>query len=164
MRTIFILLFCCSYVNAQYCHPQQYYPQTYYYYREVVVPLLQVQPVFVDPQYSYHSTRPNFVEPAITKKDLEEALYSFSQKLAPKKLTGPPPVPGFRKLSQVLSQVCAGCHTGKASKGDFVIFRSPGVISNTYDNNTALDAVLAGRMPKNGKLTDVDKELFRKGL
>ncbi len=46
-----------------------------------------------------------------------------------------------------LQRNCAACHTGNASKGDFVLFSQPGVFNPQASFRSAMREIEAGRMP-----------------
>lgn len=86
---------------------------------------------------------------------------------------GPPAVPetsfhqvktNARNWAQVLQSNCAGCHTGDKSKGNFVIFSTPGKVSPTFDSQAAWDAIVDGRMPpkERPRIKVADKEILRR--
>lgn len=86
---------------------------------------------------------------------------------------GPPVVPETsfhqvkatsRNWAQVLQTNCAICHTGDKSKGNFVIFTTPGKVSPTFDTQAAWDAIADGRMPpkERPRIKTADKEILRR--
>lgn len=86
---------------------------------------------------------------------------------------GPPAVPEshtslplktYRNWAQVLQTNCAMCHTGEKSKGNFVIFSTPGKVSPTFDSHAAWDAIVDGRMPpkERPRIKTADKEILRR--
>jgi hypothetical protein len=171
-------------------------------YREVLVPVLQPLPVFVDPRISYVYNGGNYVQvplvpgpnpgpngmtpaaqasppakpPGDTDLDalidrIEKRVRERNQSELPSEPEGPPVVPGFKRPPQqaprtslqILTTRCASCHTGERSKGDFVIFDRPGVLSASFDHNLAWDAINTDRMPyKRPALSAADKAVLRR--
>lgn len=154
--------------------------------QEILVPILQPYPYFIEPRISYLHNGGNYVniplrpvnavqplapEPkssaGVSEVDLDNLINKIEQRVRERQNQqvsepdGPPPVPGFTKITPptavrrtafTVLQRCAGCHTGEKSKGDVVIFSVPGVLSSTLDRAAILDAVRAqdgqpARMP-----------------
>lgn len=198
-------------------YSQPYYAPTYYNnvvttYKEVLVPLFQPYPVFVDPRISYHYSSGNYLGVALAPSipgvvgvpaqpvqqqpmpakaapaagadlDLDGLIDKIEKRIRERNSQqvyepdGPPAVPGGVSLYQpkqiasrtflhVLQSNCAMCHTGAKSKGDTVIFESPGKLSPAADMQAIWDAINEDRMPPKEKprVKAADKQIVRRDL
>jgi len=163
-----------TYQQPTYYSAPTYYqaPKTYETIKvtEVIVPILQPLPVFVDPRISYLHNGSNVIfapqqpvqqvqQPVQQEKqpDIDELIDRIERRVRERsgernpEPDGPPPVPGVRAAADtpltILKASCYGCHSGARPRGDFLIFSGADILSPRLDRAAVVDAIKEGRMP-----------------